>query len=61
MPKLEFPSPSLRLSRSEARHFLPAQQRLLPPRQMRGKAGILDIVTACDFMDMIEGAQVIFI
>jgi hypothetical protein len=44
MPKIELPAPSLRLSRAEARRFLLAHQQLSPPRQLRGRAGILDFI-----------------
>jgi uncharacterized protein len=44
MPKIELPSPSLSLSRAEARYFLLAHQRLWPPRSLAGKSGILDFI-----------------
>jgi uncharacterized protein YcaQ len=44
MPKIESPSPTLRLSRTEARRFLLAHQHLWPPRGLRGKAAILDFI-----------------
>ena len=44
MPKIELPPPSLTLSRTEARRFVLAHQRLWPPRALSGKAGILDFI-----------------
>ena len=44
MPRIELPSPTLRLSRAEARRFLLAHQHLWPPRALAGKAGILDFI-----------------
>jgi uncharacterized protein len=44
MPRIELPSPTLRLSRAEARRFLLTHQHLWPPRSLAGKAGILDFI-----------------
>ncbi len=44
MPKTALPSPTLTLSKTHARRFLLAHQRLWPPRQLTGKAGILDFI-----------------
>jgi uncharacterized protein YcaQ len=44
MPRNDAPTSSLTLTKAEARRFLLAHQRLWPPRQLRGKAGILDYV-----------------
>ena len=44
MPRIELPSPTLRLSRAEARRFLLAHQHLWPPRALAGKAGTLDFI-----------------
>ncbi len=44
MPKIELPTPSLHLSRAEARRFLLAHQRLWPPRRLAGKAGVFDFI-----------------
>jgi uncharacterized protein YcaQ len=44
MPKIESPPPSLILSKTEARRFLLAHHRLWPPRQLQGKAGILEYI-----------------
>ena len=44
MPKIELPSPTLHLSRAEARRFLLTHQHLWPPRALAGKAGILDFI-----------------
>jgi len=42
MAKNLFPEPTLTLTKSEGRRFLLAHQRLWPPRQLEGKAGILE-------------------
>ena len=44
MPRIELPSPTLRLSRAEARRFLLTHQHLWPPRSLADKAGILDFI-----------------
>lgn len=44
MPKNALPTPTLTLSRADARRFILAHQRLWPPRRLRGKAGILDFI-----------------
>ena len=44
MPRIELPSPTLRLSRAEARRFLLMHQHLWPPRSLADKAGILDFI-----------------
>jgi uncharacterized protein len=44
MPKVDFPRPQILLSQTEARRFLLAHQFLWPPRQLSGKAGILDFI-----------------
>ena len=44
MPRIELPSPTLRLGRAEARRFLLAHQHLWPPRALASKAGILDFI-----------------
>jgi uncharacterized protein YcaQ len=42
MAKINLPSPTMTLSKAHARRFLLAHQNLWPPRQIQGKAGILD-------------------
>src|SRR3990172_5339376 len=42
--KSAFPPPQLTISRSQARRFLLAHQFLLPPRQLNGKAGAVEIM-----------------
>jgi uncharacterized protein YcaQ len=44
MPANLLPPPSVTLSRTHARRFLLAHQCLWPPRQLEGKAGILDLI-----------------
>ena len=44
MPRIELPSPTLRLSRAEARRFLLMHQHLWPPRSLADKVGILDFI-----------------
>lgn len=44
MPKDVLPPAKVALSKSDARRFLLAHQRLRPPRRLEGKAGILDFV-----------------
>jgi uncharacterized protein YcaQ len=44
MPANRLPPPSVTLARPHARRFLLAHQRLWPPRQLEGKAGIVDFV-----------------
>jgi len=44
MPKADFPPPQIVLSKTEARRFLLAHQRLWPPRGLCGKEGILDLI-----------------
>jgi uncharacterized protein len=44
MPKIESPSPTLSLSRTEARRYLLTHQRLWPPRALSGKADVLDFI-----------------
>jgi uncharacterized protein len=44
MPRIELPSPTLHLSRAEARRFLLAHQRLWPPRSLADRSGILDFI-----------------
>ena len=39
------PSPSLMISKKHAKRFLLAHQQLWPPRQLKGKTGVLDFVT----------------
>ena len=39
------PSPSLMISKKHAKRFLLAHQQLWPPRQLKGKAGVLDFVS----------------
>jgi uncharacterized protein YcaQ len=38
------PLPEITISKAQARHFVLAHQRLLPPRKLRGKQGVLDFV-----------------
>ncbi|MBU0705017.1 MAG: winged helix DNA-binding domain-containing protein [Chloroflexi bacterium] len=42
MPEIVLPSPTITLSKTQARRFLLAHQCLWPPGQLEGKAGILD-------------------
>ncbi len=44
MPKVDFPSPQILLSQTEARRFLLLHQHLWPPRRLSGKAGILEFI-----------------
>jgi uncharacterized protein YcaQ len=44
MPQTFLPPPTLSLSKTHARRFLLAHQRLWPPRRLEGKAGIIDFV-----------------
>jgi uncharacterized protein YcaQ len=44
MARMELPEPTIRLTKTEARRFLLAHQRLWPPRQLQGKPGILAYV-----------------
>ncbi len=44
MPKTSLPSPTITLSKTHARRFLLAHQRLWPPRRLEGKAGIVDFI-----------------
>jgi uncharacterized protein YcaQ len=44
MPKAEDTAAAITLTKTEARRFLLAHQRLWPPWQLRGKAGIMDYV-----------------
>ena len=56
MPKTNLPSPSMTLSKTHARRFLLAHQRLWPPRQLKGKTGIVDFIrhVACIQFDPIN-------
>lgn len=38
------PAPTLKLTRTQARRFLLAHQSLWPPRKLRGKAGVIDLI-----------------
>ncbi|MEW6717792.1 MAG: crosslink repair DNA glycosylase YcaQ family protein [Chloroflexota bacterium] len=44
MPKSALPSPSLEISKKEARRFLLAHQRLWPPRFLHGKQGTMEFI-----------------
>ena len=44
MTTIELPSPTITLSKTDARRFLLAHQRLWPPRRLRGKDGIMEYV-----------------
>jgi uncharacterized protein YcaQ len=44
MAKITLPSPTMTLSKAQARRFLLAHHRLWPPRQLEGKMGVLDYV-----------------
>lgn len=44
MAKLKLPEPAFSLTRTDARRFVLAHQRLWPPRSLAGKRGILDYV-----------------
>ncbi len=44
MTKATLPTPCLTLSKPHARRFMLAHQRLWPPRQLEGKAGIMDFI-----------------
>jgi len=44
MPKTDLPTPIRCLTKAEARRFLLLHQHLWPPRGLRGKAGILDLI-----------------
>lgn len=56
MPKTNLPSPTITLNKTHARRFVLAHQRLWPPRQLKGKAGIIDFVrhVACIQFDPIN-------
>jgi uncharacterized protein YcaQ len=41
MPKNNLPSPTISLSKAEARRFMLAHHHLWPPRQLTGKAGVM--------------------
>ena len=43
--KSAFPPPQLTIPRAQARRFLLAHQFLLPPRQLNGKVGAIEIST----------------
>jgi hypothetical protein len=44
MAKIQLPSPTIMVSKTHARRFLLAHQRLWPPRKLRGKVGILEFI-----------------
>ena len=44
MAKIQLPSPTITVSKTHARRFILAHQRLWPPRKLRGKAGILKFI-----------------
>jgi len=44
MAKIQLPSPTMTVSKTHARRFLLAHQRLWPPRKLRGKVGILEFI-----------------
>ncbi len=44
MAKVKLPSPSMTLTKRHARRFLLAHQRLWPPQQLRGKAGVVEFI-----------------
>ncbi|HEY47976.1 MAG TPA: winged helix-turn-helix domain-containing protein [Anaerolineae bacterium] len=44
MAKIQLPSPTMTVSKTHARRFLFAHQRLWPPRKLRGKVGILEFI-----------------
>jgi uncharacterized protein YcaQ len=44
MAKIQLPSPTITVSKTHARRFLLAHQRLWPPRKLRGKVGILEFI-----------------
>ena len=44
MPSNSLPPPTIVLSKAYARRFLLAHQRLWPPQQLHGKAGIVDFI-----------------
>ncbi len=45
MAKIPLPEPTLILTKTEARRFLLAHQRLWPPRQLHGKDGVLEYIS----------------
>jgi len=44
MPKKDLPDPTITLSKADTRRFLLVHQRLWPPRQLKGKAGIYNFI-----------------
>lgn len=50
MAKTYPPSPTLALSKSVARRFRLAHQRLWPPRQLRAKEGILEFIQGVGYV-----------
>lgn len=42
--KTSLPSPTLTISKADARRFLLAHQRLWPPKKLEGKAGVLEFI-----------------
>lgn len=44
MAKVALPSPTMMLSKPDARRFMLAHHRLWPPRRLKGKAGIVDYI-----------------
>jgi uncharacterized protein YcaQ len=44
MPKINLPTPTLTLSKADARRFMLAHQRLWPPRSLEGTAGMMDFI-----------------
>jgi uncharacterized protein YcaQ len=44
MPQAKLPSPTMALTKAQARRFLLAHHALWPPRQLQGKADILDYI-----------------
>ncbi len=48
MPPSELPSPQITISNFEARRFMLAHHNLWPPRQLRGKDGVLEYIQQVD-------------
>jgi uncharacterized protein YcaQ len=44
MVRIKLPSPTITVSKTHAKRFLLAHQRLWPPKKLRGKAGILEFI-----------------
>ena len=48
MTSTKLPHPHITITKSEARHFMLAHHCLWPPRQLQGKAGVIDFIQHVD-------------